>query len=59
MTPPLTYRPQTNSGKVTVTVNHVLKQSIQEYIDQWGWNNCDLREAQIKRTEKYCKTVSA
>ncbi len=54
MTP---HQPQTNSGSVTVTINHLLKISIQEYIDQWGWNNEERRERQMKRTKLTCKTV--
>ena len=54
MTP---HQPQTNSGSVTVTINRPLKESIEDYIAQWGWNNEERRERQMKRTELTCKTV--
>jgi hypothetical protein len=57
MTPALTYQPQTNSGKVTVTVNHYLLLSIMDYQTVNGWNNTECYERQIKRTELTCKTV--
>ena len=53
----LKYQPQTNSGKVTVTVNEQLLFSISDYQKEWGWNNDRLREAQIERTKLTCKTV--
>lgn len=48
---------QTNSGTSTLTVNYALLLSIMDYQKANGWNNEDLREKQMKRTELTCKTV--
>lgn len=59
MTPSLHYQPQTNSGKVTVMVNHLLLFSIMDYQTANGWNNTECYKKQMKRTELTSKTVRA
>ena len=57
MTPDLTYQPQTNSGTSTLIIDKMHAWFISLHIRKYGWNNEPLREAQMKRTKKTCRTI--